>query len=144
MELVDSRRRRTRSIRINGIEDTPKTVLIDALLQEFLADWTRSRMADAVLITALSSSKHIHCCTIKKFDITQLLNDVYFGVNGIIRVSGSERTAAELIHCACENTITLAENSDVAIGFSEIQAVIGRNIGTQVLNILKDGHFWIC
>jgi hypothetical protein len=87
---VDSRRRRTRSIRINGIEDTPKTVLIDALLQEFLTDGTRSRMADAVLITALSSSKYIHCCTIKKFDITQLLNDVDFGVNGIIRVSGSE------------------------------------------------------
>ena len=138
---MDSRRRRTGAIRIHRIEDTPKTVLIDTFLQEFLADWTRSRMADTVFVAALSSSKHIHCCTIKKFDITQLLNDVDFGVNGIIRVSGSERTAAELIHCACENTIALAENSDVAIGLSQIQAVIGRNIGTQVLNILKDSHF---
>jgi len=138
---VDSRRRRTGAIRINGIEDTPKTILIDTFLQEFLADWTRPRMADTVFIAALSSSKHIHCCTIKKFDITQLLNDVDFGVNGIICISGSERTRAELVHCACENTIALAENSDVAIGFGQIQAVIGRNIGTQVLNILKDSHF---
>jgi hypothetical protein len=87
---VDSRRRRAGAIRINGVEDTPKTILIDTLLQEFLADGARPRMADTVLIAALSSAEDIHCCTIKKFDITQLLNDVYFGVNGIIRVSGSE------------------------------------------------------
>jgi len=138
---VDSRRCRTGSIRIHRIEDAPKTVLIDTFLQEFLADWTRPRMADTVFVAALSSSKHIHCCTIKKFDITQLLNDVYFSVNGIIRISGSERTRSELIHCACKNTIALAENSDMAIGLGQIQAIIGRNIGTQVLNILKDSHF---
>ena len=138
---MDSRRCRTRAIRIHRIEDTPKTVLIDTFLQEFLADWTRPRMADTVFIAALSSSKHIHCCTIKKFDITQLLNDVYFSVNGIIRISGSERTRSELVHCACKNPIALAENSDMAIGLGQIQAIIGRNIGTQVLNILKDSHF---
>ena len=98
-------------------------------------------MADTVLIAALSSAKDIHCCTIKKFDITQLLNDVYFGVNRIIRVSGSERTAAKLVHCRCENTISLAENGDMAIGFCKIQAVIRRNIGTEVVDILKDRHF---
>ena len=138
---MDSRRCRTGAIRIHRIEDAPKTVLIDTFLQEFLADWTRPRMADTVFVAALSSSKHIHCCTIKKFDITQLLNDVYFSVNGIIRISGSERTRSELVHCTCKNTIALAENSDVAIGLGQIQTIIGRNIGTQVLNILKDSHF---
>jgi hypothetical protein len=87
---VKSRRFRTGSIRIDGIEDTSKTIHINTFLQKLLADRAGARVADAILITALASPKDIHCCTIKKFDITQLLNDVDFGVNGIIGISGSE------------------------------------------------------
>jgi hypothetical protein len=87
---MNSRRRRARSIRINRIEDTPKTIHINTFLQKLLADRAGARVADAILITALTSPKDIHCCTIKKFDITQLLNDVDFGVNCIIGISGSE------------------------------------------------------
>ena len=84
MDSVDSRRCRTGSIRINRIEDTPKTIHINTFLQKLLADRAGARVADTILITALSSTEDIHCCTIKKFDITQLLNDVDFSVNSII------------------------------------------------------------
>jgi hypothetical protein len=87
---MNSRRRRARSIRINRVKDTPKTIHINTFLQKLLADRAGARVADAILITALASPKDIHCCTIKKFDITQLLNDVDFGVNSIIGVPGSE------------------------------------------------------
>ena len=90
MDSVKSRRFRTGSIRIDRIEDTPKTIYVNALLQKLLADRTGARVANAILITALSSAEDIHCCTIKKFDITQLLNDVDFGVNGIVGIPGSE------------------------------------------------------
>lgn len=87
---MNSRRRRARSIRINRVEDTPKTIHINTFLQKLLADRAGARVADAILITTLSSAEDIHCCAIKKFDITQLLNDVDFGVNSIIGVPGSE------------------------------------------------------
>lgn len=107
MNSVDTRRCRTRSIGINRVEDTPKTVHINTFLKKLLADRAGARMADTVLITALTSPKDIHCCAIKKFDITQLLDNVDFGVNGIVGVSGSERTRTELIHCGCQNAISL-------------------------------------
>ena len=67
---MNSRRRRARSIRINRVEDTPKTIHINTFLQKLLADRAGARVADAILITALSSAEDIHCCAIKKFDIT--------------------------------------------------------------------------
>ena len=87
--LMNTRRSRARSIWINRIEDTPKTVLNDAFLQDFLADVARARMTDAILIASLTRAENIHRCTAQLL-VSRLLDHIDLSMDRIVRITWTE------------------------------------------------------
>lgn len=63
---VAARWLRTRPIRIDGVEDTPKTVVVDTLIKDLLADCARHRVANTALVASLTGAEDIHGRTPKK------------------------------------------------------------------------------
>lgn len=118
---------RARPIWIDGVEDAPKTILIDALLQNLLADGARHGVAHRGLIASLASAKHVHRSTPKTLKIPQLLNHINLGMDGIVGITWTERTRTELVHSRRKHLVTLCKNSNVPICLCQVKTVVRRN-----------------
>jgi len=113
---VAARRLRARTIRIDGVEDTPKTIVVDTLIKDLLADCARHRVAHTALVTSLACAEHVHRRTPKKPKISQLLNYVNLSVDCIVRITWTKGARAELVHSRRQNLISFCKNSDMPIG----------------------------
>jgi len=117
---VAARRLRARTIRIDGVEDTPKTIVVDTLIQDLLADCARHRVTNSTLIASLASAEYIHGGAPKKPKISQLLNHVNLSMDSIVRITWAKGARTKLVHCCCKNLITLCKNSNMPIGLCEV------------------------